>query len=131
MASKKSITQVLDGVTYVGNRSPEMSIAGGASDAFAKLFDYRNGAIFVGHYSGSSEWERHSQGDEVVMALSGSTTLILHGAEGNERITLNANELTVVPQGVWHRFENSVDLKVMTVTPQPTDHQLEEPTVAR
>ena len=49
-----NIAKVLDGVTYLPDRSPGMSLDGGAADAFAELSKYRDGAIYVGHYSGSS-----------------------------------------------------------------------------
>jgi len=40
---------------------------------------------------------------------------------------LNAGELLVVPQNHWHRFENSDHLKILGVTPQPSDHSLTIP----
>jgi len=124
---KKSLGKVLSGLEYLPNRTPEMAFSGGAEKAFAELSKYRDGAIYVGHYSGNSEWERHSGGDEVVMALEGSTTLVLLIEGKEERVQLNMCELIVVPKNTWHRFEQSRDLKVMTVTPQPTDHNLERP----
>jgi len=36
-------------------------------------------------------------------------------------------QMIIVPQGTWHRFSTPVGVKVMTVTPQPTDHQIEQP----
>jgi hypothetical protein len=36
-------------------------------------------------------------------------------------------ELVVVPAKTWHRFKDSDRLKILTVTPQPTDHSLETP----
>jgi hypothetical protein len=33
----------------------------------------------------------------------------------------------VMPQGCWHRFEGSMHLKVLSVTPEPTDHSLDLP----
>ena len=125
--SKKSVKNVLAGVEYLPNRTPEMSFSGGADKAFTELSKYRDGAIYVGHYSGDSEWERHTAGDELVMALEGSTTLVLLIDGKQEKFQLNTNELLVVPKNVWHRFEDSKDLKIMTVTPQPTDHSLERP----
>jgi len=105
-----------------------MAFSGGASKAFLELSQYRDGAIYVGHYSGNSEWERHSVGDEIVMALEGTTTLVLLIEGQEEKHLLNEQELFVVPKNVWHRFESSTHLKVMTVTPQLTDHSLERPT---
>ncbi|MBM7131285.1 cupin domain-containing protein [Dyella mobilis] len=97
------------------------------SEAFAEVAPYRDGAVYVSYYSGSSEWERHPNGDEVVMVLEGTTTVILWRDAREERHFLAADELIVVPQGMWHRFEGSERLKVMTITPQPTEHRLETP----
>jgi mannose-6-phosphate isomerase-like protein (cupin superfamily) len=124
---KKSLTQILTGLKYLPDRTPEMALMGGAEEAFAEVAPIRDGAIYVGHYSGSSEWERHRAGDELVLALAGSTTLVLLAEGSEQRVMLNESELTVVPAGVWHRFENSTNLKVLTVTPQPTDHRIEHP----
>ena len=121
---KKSIHQILSTLTYLEERRPEMAFTGGAEAAFAEVAPIRDGAIYLGHYSGSSEWDRHGAGDELVLVLEGTTTVILRTDAGEERVTLAAQELVVVPAGVWHRFENSRNLKVLTVTPQPTEHSL-------
>ncbi|QNK03658.1 cupin domain-containing protein [Dyella telluris] len=105
-----------------------MAFEGDASEAFAEVAPYRDGAVYVSYYSGSSEWERHPNGDEVVMVLEGTTTVILLGNAGEERFSLVEQELIVIPKGVWHRFEGSDRLKVMTITPQPTEHSLDTPT---
>ncbi|MBJ7556959.1 cupin domain-containing protein [Marinomonas spartinae] len=126
--AKKSIETAFLGLEYLPNRTPGMAFSGGASKAFLELSQYRDGAIYVGHYSGNSEWERHSVGDEIVMALEGTTTLVLLIEGQEEKHPLKEQELFVVPKNVWHRFESSTHLKVMTVTPQPTDHSLERPT---
>ncbi len=104
-----------------------MAFDSDASVAFAEVAPYRDGAVYVSYYSGSSEWERHPNGDEVVMVLAGRTTVILLLDAMEERIALAENELVVIPVGVWHRFEDSDQLKVMTITPQPTEHSLETP----
>lgn len=124
---KKSVSDILASVTYLPNRTPEMAHTGGAEMAFAEVSKYRDGAIYVGYYSGRSEWERHSSGDEIVMALEGRTTLVLLVEGREEHVQLSESELCVVPANTWHRFESSEKLKVMSVTPQPTDHQLERP----
>ena len=41
--------------------------------SFATLAAYRDGGIFATHFRGSSGWERHPQGDEVVQILEGAT----------------------------------------------------------
>lgn len=129
--SKKSLAATLGTLKYLPNRTPDMAFSGGAEDAFAEVSKYRDGSIYVGHYSGDSEWERHSSGDEIVLALEGRTTVVLHLDAEEERIELESNELVVVPRNTWHRFEGSCDLKIVTVTPQPTDHSLETPGTER
>lgn len=124
---KKSLTQILSGLTHLPDRSPEMAFDTHANEAFAEVAPYRDGAVYLSYYSGSSEWERHPNGDEVVLVLAGTTTVILLMDAVEERILLKQGELVVVPAGVWHRFEGSEQLKVMTITPQPTDHRLETP----
>ncbi len=125
--SKSSISELLDSVEYLPERTPQMAIEGGAEKAFAEVTGYRDGAIYVGYYSGNSEWERHSAGDEIVMALEGSTTVVLRMEGNDERVDLASGDIVVVPKDTWHRFENSTKLKVMTVTPQPTEHRLDDP----
>jgi len=124
---KKSLTDILSGLKHLPNRTPEMAFGQDTRDAFAEVAPYRDGAVYVSYYSGSSEWERHPNGDEVVMVLEGTTTVILLGQTKEERFFLAGQELIVIPAGVWHRFEGSDQLKVMTITPQPTEHRLETP----
>jgi len=95
--------------------------------AFAMLSEYRDGAVFIGHYAGNSKWERHSNGDEIVFVVEGETTLILLVKDKEIPNTLGQGELLVVPKNTWHRFETSKAVKIMSVTPQPTDHSIERP----
>ena len=104
-----------------------MAFSGGAEKAFSQLAKYRDGAIYVGYYSGNSEWERHARADEIVMALEGKTILVLRIEGSDERVAVETYDVVVVPRNTWHRFEKSERLKVLTVTPQPTDHRLEDP----
>lgn len=127
MIEKKSIAQLLSTVRYLPDRTPESGLNGGTAGVFALASAYRDGAIYIGHYSGSSEWERHAQGDEIVHALEGSTTVVLLVDGAEQHLPLNGGEFVVVPRGAWHRFEGSRSFKVMSVTPTPTDHSLERP----
>ncbi|MGL4576735.1 MAG: cupin domain-containing protein [Burkholderiaceae bacterium] len=127
MVEKKSLAEILSRVKYLPNRTPQSGFTGEASAAFALVSPYRDGSIYVGHYSGSSEWERHENGDEIVLALEGTTTVVFLSSGAEQYVSLGAGELVVVPKGMWHRFEGSKSLKVMSVTPTPTDHALERP----
>jgi mannose-6-phosphate isomerase-like protein (cupin superfamily) len=116
-------------LTFLADRTPDMAHEDTGA-AFARLGGYRDGGIFIGHYRGNSEWERHPVGDEIVMAVDGATTIFLL-LDGQEQAhALAAGELIVVPQGVWHRFETPEGVKVMSVTPQPTEHRTEHPSGA-
>jgi len=121
-----TIEDELSKVQLLKNRTPETTNEE-AKDAFALLSEYRDGGIYVTHYSGFSEWERHLNGDEFVQVLSGETTLILLNEQQEQRNTLSAGQLLVIPKGVWHRFESPLSVKLMTITPQPTEHSVEKP----
>jgi mannose-6-phosphate isomerase-like protein (cupin superfamily) len=90
--------------------------------SFARLADYRDGGIFATHFRGSSGWERHPNGDEVVQILEGATRFDMIVEDVLQALELSAGMLVVVPQGCWHRFESATGVKVMTITPTPTQH---------
>ena len=120
----KSLSVAFDSLSFAPGRTPESQ---DLDSAFCQLASYRDGAVFLGHWAGRSEWEIHRVGDEIVMVVEGSTilTLLIDGEEISH--TLNSGELIVVPQSTWHRFETPEAVKVMTVTPQPTDHSIDRP----
>ncbi len=99
---------------------------GEASEAFATLAAFGNGAIFAGGFSGETPWERHRNGDELVQILDGRTTLTILTDAGPEALDLTAGMLAVVPQGAWHRFHAPDGVTLLTATPQPTDHSFAE-----
>ncbi|NQZ07241.1 MAG: cupin domain-containing protein [Algicola sp.] len=125
-ATAISINQQLAKLTFLSNRTPQTT-SDEAKGAFASVSDYRDGAIFVGHYAGNSEWETHPNGDEMVMVMEGETSLILWQNDVETTNVLNKGELFVVPQGIWHRFETPKGVKVLVITPQPTTHSLIHP----
>jgi mannose-6-phosphate isomerase-like protein (cupin superfamily) len=73
--------------------------------AFARLAPYRDGAISAGKFAGTSAWERHPVGDEIVQIFDGATTLHLMTGEGKQSLALSAGMIAVVPQNTWHQFE--------------------------
>ena len=115
-------------VKFLKDRTPETTNEE-AKDAFALLSEYRDGGIYVAHYSGFSEWEKHPKGDEFVQVLGGETTLILLDGNLEQRNNLSYGQMLVIPKGVWHRFESPDGVKVMTITPQSTEHSIEQPVV--
>lgn len=118
-----SIDGAFAGLSFLAERTPLTE----RDDYFATVAPYRDGAIFVAHYAGVSEWERHRAGDEIVLVLEGATTIILLVDGAEQRHLLGERAFVVVPRGVWHRFETSIGVKVLSVTPQPTDHRADNP----
>ena len=121
-----TLTKEFECLKFVGDRTPT-STDEELEGAFAEVTPFRDGAIFIGHYAGNSEWERHSQGDEIVIVLEGETRLILLSEGEETENLLQAGELLIVPQNTWHRFETPKGVKIMTATPQPTDHSVNHP----
>ncbi|MET0148439.1 MAG: cupin domain-containing protein [Acidimicrobiales bacterium] len=119
----KSIDEAFAGVNFLAERTPESQ----DEEFSARVAPYRDGGVFVSHYAGSSEWERHPVGDEIVVVVEGATTmfLLIDGEEVAQ--AMGPGELVVVPQDTWHRFETPDGVKVVSVTPQPTDHQVDRP----
>lgn len=116
-----SIDGAVSKLTFLPDRTPTTT-AEESRNAFTFLSGYRDGGIFVGHWAGRSEWERHTVGDEIVMVLEGHTTIYFLGGDGERSADLTAGELVVVPEGTWHRFETPQGVRILSVTPQPTDH---------
>lgn len=118
------VNQAFDNISFLANRLPGVS---SQDKGFCSLVEYRDGGIFLAHYDGNSEWERHTNGDEIVMVMEGETTLVLlqNGEERSHEMAQNM--LLVVPQNIWHRFESPKGVKLLAITPQPTDHSIERP----
>jgi quercetin dioxygenase-like cupin family protein len=108
-------------LTMLRHRTPTSSEAD-REGAFGRLAPYRDGAIFSAKFAGTSAWERHPQGDEIVQVVEGATTLHLMTAEGRQSVALSAGMMVIVPQNAWHQFEAPDGVCVMTATPQPTEH---------
>ncbi len=121
--SAVSISNALEALVPLIGRSPASTETAWA----ATLGGVGNAGIYVADYSGTSEWERHPHGDELVMVLKGATTLFMLVDGGDVPYRLGTMEFIVVPQGTWHRFETPSRTQVMTVTPQPTDHSIDRP----
>ena len=121
-----SVEEALARLTFRGDRTPTTTDDDMAG-AFGMLSAYRDGGVYVAHWAGRSEWERHPEGDELVMVVGGATTLFtLHGDEERAH-PLGVGQLLVVPRGTWHRFETPVEVQVLSVTPQPSDHRPDRP----
>ena len=94
---------------------------------FARLGEYRGDSmISAGGFSGTSQWERHPNGEEIVQIIKGSTKVTLLTEDGTEEHLLKAGMFIIVPQNTWHQFNAPDGVTLMTTTPQPTEHIEEE-----
>ncbi|HUM17077.1 MAG TPA: cupin domain-containing protein [Candidatus Nitrosotalea sp.] len=118
------ITVELAGLAPLRGRRPDTP-AEEVRGAFAALAPFRDGSIFAGRFSGSTAWERHRNGDEIVHVLDGAATLTIMTDTGPQSFRLTAGLLIVVPQGHWHRLDAPDGVTVLSATPQPTDHTAE------
>ncbi|MSU74376.1 cupin domain-containing protein [Candidatus Kaiserbacteria bacterium] len=108
------------------NRTPHSTLEEKAS-SFVDLSSYRDGAIYIGYFSGTSDWERHGSADEIVYVLEGKTKLFIMKDGKESSFELSSGGLIVVPKDAWHRFETDGPIKSLTVTPMPTDHSTTHP----
>lgn len=71
-------------------------------------------------------WERHATGDRLIVAQSGTFTLVLDQQEGHrQQVDLESVRSALVPSGVWHRLMVRQPGLVLFVTPSHgTEHRL-------
>ena len=94
---------------------------------FGPTHPYRDGFISTVKFSGTSAWERHGA-EEILLIAEGFGFLHTIDADGFAvPRTLSTNMLVVVPANCWHQIESPGGISMITVTPQPTDHQAERP----
>jgi hypothetical protein len=125
MASTESLRNPIDEVIatlgFLPNRAPTTS-AEELTDAFARLSNHRDSGVLVGHWAGTSEWERHSVGDEIVMVLRGRPTIFFLDGEVDRAAALSASEMVIVPQGHGIGSRPPDEATILSVRPLPTDH---------
>lgn len=108
-------------------RTPDSSEADLQAKAFGPTFPYRDGFISTVKFTGTSAWERHS-GEELLLIADGAGFLHLIDDDGFlVPRSLSANLLIIVPSGAWHQIDAPDGITLVTITPQPTDHQAERP----
>ncbi len=120
-----NIEEALSGLKVLDGRGADTTEEE-ADAAFAMLAPFDTGGVFTGSFIGDSPWERHTDGDELVHILKGSTELTILTRDGEKTLSMKAGMLTVVPKGLWHRFHAPNGVTVLTATPHPTDHSDEE-----
>lgn len=63
-------------------------------------------------------WEIHPHGDEIVILLNGSATLVLEADAGNKSIVMDhPGSFAVIPVNTWHTAKISSPAKMLFITP--------------
>jgi mannose-6-phosphate isomerase-like protein (cupin superfamily) len=66
---------------------------------------FNKGSTWLGRFRGTSPWERHPDGDELLHVLEGEVDVLVLKTRGRTRVKLTAGSVFVVPRGHWHRHE--------------------------
>ena len=90
--------------------------------AGAHLGPFDAGDITLGHFKGTTPWERHVEGDELFHVLDGElhVTLLHTDDDGCDEFTVPTGAVFVVPRGRWHRAVANEPVKLLTL--RSTDH---------
>ena len=90
--------------------------------AGAALGSFDAGNITLGYFAGTSPWERHSEGDELLLVLDGevAVTLLHDDDEGQDEVVIPNGSIFVIPRGRWHRTAARLPVKIFTL--RATDH---------
>jgi quercetin dioxygenase-like cupin family protein len=62
-------------------------------------------------------WERHPAGEELVVVIEGSATLVQEIEGEEQRVTLVAGQGAINPTGVWHSADVTEPARILFVTP--------------
>ncbi len=92
-------------------------------------FDFHGCTCGVGAFVGRPPWERHNDGDELLLILSGSTSLTVLEQSGPETRVLAAGFVAVVPRGRWHNNSAPDGVTMLSMTPsEGNEHSFTDPT---
>ncbi len=64
-----------------------------------------------------SNWERHPEGDELIIQLDGQLLLILDREGDLATVLLGPGDFAIVPKGVWHTADVPRPGRALYVTP--------------
>jgi len=79
-----------------------------------------NLTLGVMSYTGQTPWERHPDGDELLLALDGELEVTTLTDDGPVTRKLRAGEAFVCPQGLWHRQFAEKSVSMLYGTPIET-----------
>jgi PhnB protein len=91
-----------------------------AEAAVRQVAKIGNLTLGVMSYSGQTPWERHPDGDELLLALDGEVDVTVLTDAGLVHRKLRAGEVFVCPQGLWHRQLAEKSVSMLYGTPTET-----------
>ena len=102
-----------------------------ANAAVRNVAKIGNLTLGVMSYTGQTPWERHPDGDELLLALDGEVEVTTLTDAGPVTRKLRAGEAFVCPQGLWHRqfAEKSVSMLYGTPIDTTENSMAEDPRV--
>jgi len=94
-----------------------------------------NLTLGVMSYTGQTPWERHPDGDELLLALDGEVEVTTLTDDGPVTRKVRAGEAFVCPQGLWHRqfaeksvsmlYGTPIDTSEISMADDPRDEKAE------
>ena len=91
-------------------------------------FEFHGCHCAVASFVGRPPWELHTEGDELLHVLAGTTRLTIHqdGAEVSRE--LHAGDLAIVPRGCWHNNDAPHGVTLLFMTPKSgNEHSWDAP----
>ena len=70
-------------------------------------------------------WEKHPEGEELVLLMSGSATLVLEQPAGSKKLELAApGAFVLIPRNTWHTAKTQAPCTLLFITPgKGTQHR--------
>ncbi|MFG0316494.1 MAG: cupin domain-containing protein [Planctomycetota bacterium JB042] len=90
--------------------------------SFWRLGSFDGGMAWVGRWRGTSPWERHDAGDEVLHVLEGEVEVTVLTDDEEVTTRVPAGSVFVVPRGRWHRQSSAGFVVQWGATPGTTEH---------
>ena len=88
------------------------------SRANESLGSFDDAQIGVGRYvAGESPWERHNNGDELLLVLDGAVRIEVLDEDSSFRATLCDGTLFTVPRGHWHQLVAEAPVHILYLSP--------------
>ena len=86
--------------------------------ANVSLGSFDDSSIGIGRYvPGASPWERHDNGDELLIILDGKVHIEVLDEDSSFRATLSEGSLFTVPSGRWHQLVAEAPVHILYVSP--------------